>query len=88
MFYNAKVSGRNMLRVTLISSLSCLKIRFHYITLGTLKCNLILGYVQVLRNKQNLELRLDALKKIGCEQIFHEEISIGEKRATTVFKNG
>lgn len=36
---------------------------------------MIFGYVRVSKNEQNQDLQFDALKKAGCEKIFHEKIS-------------
>lgn len=45
-----------------------------------------IGYVRVSRNEQNLELQIDALKKIGCDQIFQEKIGGGEKERPQYLK--
>ena len=34
-----------------------------------------IGYVRVSKEKQNEALQMDALKKYGCDKIFHEKIS-------------
>jgi len=47
---------------------------------------MIIGYVRVSRNEQNLELQIDALRKIGCEQIFHEKIGGTEKERPQYLK--
>lgn len=33
------------------------------------------GYARVSTKEQNLDLQIDALKKEGCEQVFHEVVS-------------
>lgn len=38
------------------------------------------GYVRVSRDKQNLDLQLDALKKLNCDKIFQEKVSGAAKR--------
>lgn len=38
-----------------------------------------IGYVRVSKNEQNFDLQIEALKKVGCEQIFKEKISGAEK---------
>ena len=42
-------------------------------------CNMQVGYVRVSRNEQNFDLQIDALKKVGCDEIFKEKISGAEK---------
>ena len=34
---------------------------------------MLVGYVRVSRNEQNLDLQLDSLKKLGVEEIFKEK---------------
>ena len=34
-----------------------------------------IGYVRVSKEEQNEALQMDALKKYGCDKIFHEKIS-------------
>ena len=34
-----------------------------------------IGYVRVSKEEQNETLQMDALKKYGCDKIFHEKIS-------------
>jgi DNA invertase Pin-like site-specific DNA recombinase len=36
---------------------------------------MIFGYVRVAKNEQNQDLQFDALRKAGCEKIFHEKVS-------------
>ncbi len=33
------------------------------------------GYARISTKEQNLDLQMDALKKAGCEEIFHEVVS-------------
>ncbi|MDR6809747.1 DNA invertase Pin-like site-specific DNA recombinase [Dyadobacter sp. BE34] len=40
---------------------------------------MILGYVRVSKNEQNQDLQFDALRKAGCEKIFHEKVSGASK---------
>ena len=36
---------------------------------------MLIGYARVSSADQNLDLQIDALKKIGCEKIYHDKIS-------------
>jgi len=40
---------------------------------------MIFGYVRVSKNEQNQDLQFDALRKAGCEKIFHEKVSGASK---------
>jgi len=40
---------------------------------------MIFGYVRVSKDEQNQDLQFDALRKAGCEKIFHEKISGASK---------
>ena len=40
------------------------------------------GYARVSTKEQNLDLQMDALKKEGCEQIFHEVVSGAKTKRT------
>lgn len=35
---------------------------------------MIFGYVRVSKNEQNQDLQFDALRKAGCEKIYHEKV--------------
>jgi len=37
--------------------------------------NMKIGYARVSTYEQNLDLQTDALEKVGCEQVFHDQIS-------------
>ncbi|WP_138484529.1 recombinase family protein [Dyadobacter bucti] len=45
---------------------------------------MIFGYVRVSKNEQNQDLQFDALKKAGCEKIFHEKVSEGKNSRAPV----
>ncbi|MBC8034879.1 MAG: recombinase family protein [Chitinophagaceae bacterium] len=45
-----------------------------------------IGYVRVSKNEQNFDLQVEALKKVGCEQIFKEKISGAEKERPQYLK--
>ena len=47
---------------------------------------MIFGYVRVSKNEQNQDLQFDALKKAGCEKIFHEKISGASKNRPEYLK--
>ncbi|MCF0075595.1 recombinase family protein [Dyadobacter sp. CY261] len=36
---------------------------------------MIFGYIRVSKSEQNQDLQFDALRKAGCEKIFHEKVS-------------
>ena len=36
---------------------------------------MVIGYIRVSKTEQNQDLQFDALKKAGCEKIYHEKIS-------------
>lgn len=40
---------------------------------------MIFGYIRVSKNEQNQDLQFDALRKAGCEKIFHEKVSGASK---------
>jgi DNA invertase Pin-like site-specific DNA recombinase len=40
---------------------------------------MVVGYIRVSKNEQNTDLQKDALKKYGCEKIFHEKLSGARK---------
>ena len=40
---------------------------------------MIFGYVRVSKSEQNQDLQFDALRKAGCEKIFHEKVSGASK---------
>lgn len=43
-----------------------------------------IGYVRVSRQEQDLVLRLDALTKEGCEQIFQEKVAELQRKSDTL----
>lgn len=47
---------------------------------------MIIGYVRVSKNEQNQDLQFDALKKAGCEKIFHEKVSGASKQRPEYMK--
>ncbi|GGH42578.1 resolvase [Dyadobacter endophyticus] len=40
---------------------------------------MIFGYIRVSKNEQSQDLQFDALRKAGCEKIFHEKVSGASK---------
>lgn len=36
---------------------------------------MLVGYARISTGEQNLDLQIDALKKVGCEKIFTDEMS-------------
>lgn len=47
---------------------------------------MVIGYVRVSKNEQNQDLQFDALKKAGCERVFHEKISGASKQRPEYMK--
>ncbi|WP_159478135.1 recombinase family protein [Dyadobacter sp. 3J3] len=47
---------------------------------------MIIGYVRVSKNEQNQDLQFDALKKAGCEKVFHEKVSGASKQRPEYMK--
>jgi DNA invertase Pin-like site-specific DNA recombinase len=38
--------------------------------------NMKIGYARVSTYEQNLALQTDALEKVGCEKVFHDQITL------------